>query len=75
MLSPRGRKPKYGQDYKSIPFSKMKVNDTHLLFKVLDSKAVTAMSKRIKDLSESMYKHKTFDVVVTRKNVLVRRVK
>ena len=75
MFSPRGRKPKHGQDYKSIPFSKMKVNDVHPLTKTTTEPALKAISKRIKDLTGTLYKHKQFTVSVVKKQVVLTRTK
>lgn len=75
MFSPRGTKPSYGQSYKTIPFTKMKVNDTHPLTKTTTDKAVKAIAKRISAISRSMYKHKKFKVSVSKKQVILTRVK
>lgn len=75
MFSPRGTKPSYGQSYKTIPFSKMKVNDAHPLTKTTTDEAVKAISKRISTISRSLYKHKKFKVSVVKKQVILTRTK
>jgi len=72
--SKAGRKPIY-TDYTKIPFSKMKVGETFPLTDRLSLKGAKSIEKSILRKVKESYKTKKFEVDITPKNIILKRVK